>query len=65
MFSLLNILDKELCCPCWTNDAAPSSLMDSIMSPKVKIAEGEGIGVRSLIRSTLGIERHARAPKWD
>ncbi len=27
------------------NDAPPSSLMDSTTSPKVKSAEGEGVGV--------------------
>jgi hypothetical protein len=35
-------------------DASPSSLMDSIMSPKMKTTKGEGIGARSLARSTLG-----------
>jgi hypothetical protein len=43
-------------------DAPPSSLMDSTMSPKVKTAEGEGIGVHSLVRGTLGVKGHARAP---
>jgi hypothetical protein len=35
------------------------------MSPKVKITEGEEIGVRSLIHSTLGVEGRARDPSWD
>jgi hypothetical protein len=34
-------------------DATPSSLMDSIASLKVKIVEGEGVGVHSLIHNTL------------
>jgi hypothetical protein len=29
-----------------------SSLMDSIVNPKVKIVKGEGVGVRSLVYST-------------
>jgi hypothetical protein len=36
-------------------------LIDSITSPKVKLAEGEGIGVRSLVRSTLGVKGHVGA----
>jgi hypothetical protein len=31
--------------------------MDSIASPKVKTIEGEGVGARSLVRNTLGVER--------
>jgi hypothetical protein len=50
---------------CLQGDAPPSSLMDSTASPKVKTIEGEGIGVRSLARSILGVEGHARAPGWD
>jgi len=42
----------------------PSSLMDSIVNPKVKTAKG-GVGVRSLARSTSGVEGHVRAPGWD
>jgi hypothetical protein len=34
----------------------PSSLIDSIASLKVKTMEGEGVGVRFLARSTLGVE---------
>jgi len=34
------------------------------MSLKVKIAEGEGIGVRSLIRNTLGVKGSARVLGW-
>jgi len=38
------------------NDAPPSSLMDSIMSPKVTIVVGEGIGARSLACSTSSVQ---------
>ncbi len=48
-----------------TNAAPPSSLMDSTASPKVKTTEGEGVGVHSLIRSTLRVEGCARASGWD
>ncbi len=34
------------------------------MSPKVKIAKGEGVGARSLAHNTLGVEGHAKAPGW-
>jgi len=37
-------------------DAPPSSLMDSIVSSKVKTTEGERVGALSLARSTLGVE---------
>jgi len=45
----------------------PSSLMDSIVSPKVKTTEGkgEGVGARSLVRNTLGVEGRAGTPRWD
>jgi len=39
--------------------------MDLIVSPKVKTMEGEGVGVRSLARSTLGVKGHAGAPGSD
>jgi hypothetical protein len=39
-------------------------LMDSIASPKVTIAEGEGVGARSLACNTSGVERRAGAPGW-
>ncbi len=38
-------------------DALPNSLIDSIVSPKVKMSEKEGIGVRSLACSTLRVRR--------
>ncbi len=37
-------------------DTPLSSLMDSNANPKVKTMEGEGVRVRSLARSTLGVE---------
>jgi len=46
-------------------DAPPSSSMDSTTNPKMKTMKGKGIGARSLTRSTLGVEGHARAPGWD
>jgi len=46
------------------DDAPPSSLMDLTANPKVKITEG-GVGARSVLCSTSGVERHARAPGWD
>jgi len=38
--------------------------MDLIASPKVKILEGEGVGVRSLACNTSRVKRGARAPRW-
>jgi hypothetical protein len=46
-------------------DAHPSFLIDSIVSPNVKIMEREGIGVCSLTRNTLGVEGCDRALGWD
>jgi hypothetical protein len=46
------------------HDAPPSSLMDSTTSPKVKTLEGEGVGVRSLVRSTSVVEGCAEVPGW-
>jgi hypothetical protein len=34
----------------------PYSLMDLTVSPKVKIVEGEGVGVRSLAHNMLGVK---------
>jgi hypothetical protein len=31
------------------------------VSPNVKTTKGEGVGARSLVRNTLGVERHAGA----
>jgi len=38
--------------------------MDLTVSPKVTTMEGEGVGARSLICSTLGVEGRVRAPGW-
>jgi hypothetical protein len=47
------------------SDAAPSSLMDSTTSPKVKTMEGEGVGAHSLAYSISGVEVRAGTPGWD
>jgi hypothetical protein len=46
-------------------DAPPNSLMDSIVSLKVKTLEGEGVGMRSLVCSILRVKRCAGALGWD
>jgi hypothetical protein len=46
-------------------EAHPSSLMDSIASPKVKITKGEGIGAHSLAHNTLGVEGCVGALGWN
>ncbi len=51
-------------CVC-QSDAPPNSLMNSIVSPKVKTMEGEGVGAHSLARNTSGVEGCARASVWD
>jgi len=38
--------------------------MDSIVNLKVKTTEGKGIGVRSLVRNTLGVEGHVGTLRW-
>jgi hypothetical protein len=45
-------------------DAPPSSLMDSIVSPKMKTSKGERVGVRSLACSILGVEGHVETSGW-
>ncbi len=45
-------------------DTLLSSLMDLIASPKVTTMEGEGVGVRSLVCSILGVEGCVKAPGW-
>jgi hypothetical protein len=45
-------------------DTPPHSLKDSIASPKVETMEEEGIGLRSLVHSTSGVERHVGASGW-
>jgi len=39
--------------------------MDSTTNPKVKTAEGEGVGACSLACNTLGVEGHVGALRWD
>ncbi len=46
-------------------NAPLSSLMDSTVSPKVKIVEGEWVRAHSMARSTSRVEGRARAPGWD
>ncbi len=46
------------------NDAPLSSLMDSIVSPKVKTSKGKGIGAHSLAYNTSGVEGHVGVPGW-
>ncbi len=45
-------------------DAPPSSLVDSIASPKVKTSKGKGVGACSLVRSTSRVEGHVGALGW-
>jgi hypothetical protein len=47
------------------NDAPLNSFMDSTMSLKVKITEGEGVGACSLVRNTSGVERCVGILGWD
>jgi hypothetical protein len=46
-------------------NAPSSSLMDSLVNPKVKTLEGEGVGVCSLVHSALGVEGRAKVLGWD
>jgi len=39
--------------------------MHSTTSPKMKIAEGKGVGACFLAHSTLGVKGRARALRWD
>jgi hypothetical protein len=47
-----------------TYDAPPSSLIDSTVSPNMKIMEGEGVGACSLAHSTSGVKGHVRVMGW-
>jgi hypothetical protein len=42
----------------------PKLLNGFTISPKVKIMEGEGVGVRSLVPSILRVEGCVGAPGW-
>ncbi len=44
-------------------DAPLSSLMDSVVSPKLKTMEGKRVGARSVARNTLGVEGRVGAPR--
>jgi len=46
------------------SDAPSSSLMDSIMSPKVRTMEGEGIGPCSLACNASGVKGRVEIPRW-
>jgi len=50
---------------CTPLDAPPSSFMNTIVNPKVKTTEGEVVGVRSLVHSTLGVEGRVGVLGWD
>jgi hypothetical protein len=54
----------NLCFLCHLFYIPPNSLIDSIVSLKVKTTKGEGIGVHSLARSILGVEGHVGALGW-
>jgi hypothetical protein len=60
--SILNTCN--LCAFLRASDTPPSSVMDSTMSPKVKIMEGEGVGACSLVHNTLGVEGRVGASRW-
>jgi hypothetical protein len=38
--------------------------MDSTASPKMKTTEGKGVGARSLVCNTSGVEERVGAPRW-
>jgi len=42
-------------------DAPPNSLMDSTVSPNVKITEGKRVGVHFLARNVSRVEGHVGA----
>ncbi len=42
----------------------PNSLIDSIVSPKIKTMEGYWIGICFLACNTLGVKGHAEVPGW-
>jgi hypothetical protein len=45
-------------------DAPSNSWINSIVSPKVKTLEGQGVGARSLVRSTSRVKGRVGAPGW-
>jgi hypothetical protein len=38
--------------------------VDPTTSPKMRTMEGEGVGARSLVCNTSGVEGHVGAPGW-
>jgi len=47
-----------------SSDTPPNSFIDLITSLKVKITEGDWIGVPSLIHSTLGVDGCVGVLRW-
>jgi hypothetical protein len=45
-------------------DTPPSSLMESIASPKMKTTKGEGVGACSLVHSISRVEECAGTLGW-
>jgi len=45
-------------------DTPPSSLMDSIANPKMKITKGR-VEMRSFVCNISKVERRVRASRWD
>jgi hypothetical protein len=45
-------------------DAPLSFLMESTTSPKVKTPKGEGVGARSLVHNTSGVDGRVGALGW-
>jgi len=50
---------------CTSPNVLPSSLMDSNVNLKLKQRKSKKLGAHSLVCSTLRVERHAGAPRWD
>ncbi len=46
-------------------DTPLSSLMDSIMSPKMMTSKGKGVGACSLVRNTSKVEGCAGVLEWE
>ncbi len=43
----------------------PTLGQSGVTTPKVKRMKAEGIGARSLVHSTLGVEERVGVPGWD
>jgi len=46
-------------------DTPPNPLIDSTISPKVKITKGKGVWVHSLVCNISWVEKHAEASRWE